>query len=577
MSEISAHRALALCCFGILVLIRQPAAAAGAVSSAEPSFPTVRADLEAGTFLDPLPFDRSFLLAGWVRAGTEVVEVRLTEYLREPVLFSETELQRIEVKLTAYLERAAAQGSPEAPAQTPTVDMLRRDLAHMLADEAEAGGLLRPLRWVWHYLPPWNWDNWSHVFRTRKVRVAAPGTILDADAAGTADELEAALASVRAGSVQAASDLAAALAGELGAAQALVCFPADTPPRSAHWRRLGTADGTTGQDAEPYAGWNRLELARSLTRVRVSEEKLSTMQAPQRGWARGDGWRMITLRIPALKAEHYYGFDFRLERKPTDAEVRTFIGRARREAPRSLMGAPGGAARAAGRAHLRRTLAGILSGAVDRHWHAAPGSLLDPDAPSSALGQMGRLAADLTSAAGEDEETAPAERGLEDLVRQQNLAYQTRVAASTAGSNYVSADVGLLHAGVIGETVPYVGVNLYLRPVDKSISLRQHGGPLRRFSVTAGLTLTSIADRRGIRNDLFFNQAAVLGAGYRISQDWRIGGGTLVFRERDPATFPLTRRRSTAVTPYVSVSLDADVGRQLRSIGGLFSSFKGSR
>jgi len=107
--------------------------------------------------------------------------------------------------------------------------------------------------------------------------------------------------------------------------------------------------------------------------------------------------------------------------------------------------------------------------------------------------------------------------------------------------------------------------------------LRQKGGVLRRLAFTVGLTLNSIEDRRGIRSDLYFNQALVLGAGYRISQDWRVAGGGLVFRERDPDSYPLTSRTRTALTPYVALAFDADIGQQLKGIGGLFDFLKGGR
>ena len=106
--------------------------------------------------------------------------------------------------------------------------------------------------------------------------------------------------------------------------------------------------------------------------------------------------------------------------------------------------------------------------------------------------------------------------------------------------------------------------------------MRQKGG-LRRFAFTVGLTLNSIEDKRGIRSDLYFNQALVLGAGFRVSQYWRISGGGLVFRERDPDSYPLTRRRRTALTPYVAVAFDVDTGQQLKGIGGLFDFLRGDR
>jgi hypothetical protein len=147
----------------------------------------------------------------------------------------------------------------------------------------------------------------------------------------------------------------------------------------------------------------------------------------------------------------------------------------------------------------------------------------------------------------------------------------------TAENRYVSADVGLAYAETIGEASMYAGANLYMRPVNKDVPLSQRGGFFRRFAFTVGLSLQSIADKRGTRDDLFLDQALVLGVGYRISQYLRAGGGALVFWERDPDTFPLTRTQSTAVTPYAAISFDIGVGDQLKGVGSLFDFLHGKR
>ena len=61
------------------------------------------------------------------------------------------------------------------------------------------------------------------------------------------------------------------------------------------------------------------------------------------------------------------------------------------------------------------------------------------------------------------------------------------------------------------------------------------------------------------RSDLFWNQALVLGAGYRLTSSLRGGGGALVFREANPN--PLITRKSAATTWYASVSFDLNVLR----------------
>lgn len=160
------------------------------------------------------------------------------------------------------------------------------------------------------------------------------------------------------------------------------------------------------------------------------------------------------------------------------------------------------------------------------------------------------------------------------VLEHNSIENRTTLLVDTMANNYVSADAGLVYAGALKKASVYLGTNLYLRPVDKGVPLSQKGGVLRRFAFNVGLTLQSIADDRRTRDDLFLNQALVLGAGYRLSQYLRAGGGALVFWERDPDTFPLTRTRRAAMTPYVGLSFDLDMGSQLKGIGSLFDFLK---
>ena len=116
----------------------------------------------------------------------------------------------------------------------------------------------------------------------------------------------------------------------------------------------------------------------------------------------------------------------------------------------------------------------------------------------------------------------------------------------------------------------YVGTNIGLRPVAKGVPLQTRGGFLRRFAFTVGLAVQDIEDDRKTRRALVGPISVVLGAGIRISKYVRLGAGVLVFRERDPETFPLTTRTSLTGSPYISASIDLDVGRQARGLGGLF-------
>ena len=572
MSKGLARGAVALCC-GTLLMAAEPARAEEAgMFSDESSFAAVRVDLQAGTFLDPLPFDQAFLIVGRVPVLTQAVEIRLSEFLEAPVALSEQELQRFESKLRTYLVAATARDSLGTTASSLDTQRLRHKANALLIEQVQAEGALRPLRQIWHYVTPWNWKNWGDLFRGRMQAVVAPGTIFDLSEAGEdTQELEARLATT--------PSLAGSIAREARSAQVVAFSPSRTPRPPVRWNRLGEVgggpEGKSASGAEPLRSWNQLERIRALTGA-PDEGLFSGSGRDPQGGGEEAGWRPFRVLIQPLEAERYYRFDFLLERKLTETERDAFVAGTRRRADRALEKT--GTVSYLPLEGLRAALTEGLQGVVDSDWLEASGMVFDGESPhSSAPAEMIRLAEDWPEAAEGGEAAELLEIRLEDLVRQQTLVRDTGMGASTAHNNYVSGDIGLLYAPRIGETAAYVGANFYLRPVNKGVPLRQKGGVLRRLAFTVGLTLNSIEDSRGIRSDLYFNQALVLGAGYRISQGWRVGGGGVVFRERDPGSYPLTRKKRTAMTPYVALAFDADIGQQLKGIGGLFDFLKGGR
>ena len=148
------------------------------------------------------------------------------------------------------------------------------------------------------------------------------------------------------------------------------------------------------------------------------------------------------------------------------------------------------------------------------------------------------------------------------------------ILSDTEADNYVSADIGMIYAADIGKSASYIGFNYYLLPVNKDVPLSQRGGFLRRFAFSFGITLNGIEDDRGTRENLFKKHALVVGCGYRVSQYIRTGVGILLFRERDPETFPLTEKTHIAYTPHFSVTFDINVGKHVKGIGNLFDFLK---
>ena len=141
-------------------------------------------------------------------------------------------------------------------------------------------------------------------------------------------------------------------------------------------------------------------------------------------------------------------------------------------------------------------------------------------------------------------------------------------AFQTQQSNYISADLAVAFAPELSEVVPALGVNLYLRPINKNVPLRLKGGFMRRFAFTFGVTASGIADgggnppTQGTREDLVNSHSLLLGAGYRLSGSTRLTAGAIVFYELDPN--PLKDDRSVSYSPFIALSFDWDVAKLFR-------------
>jgi hypothetical protein len=207
--------------------------------------------------------------------------------------------------------------------------------------------------------------------------------------------------------------------------------------------------------------------------------------------------------------------------------------------------------------------------------------LIDPQGP---LTKAGNLAFTLSGLA-QDLQTALVERSvaldaLAERVKAEATAVEV-VDGSTTGnfattqSNYISADAGLVFAPQLSKGVSYVGMNFYFRPVNKDADLSQFGSFSRRFAVTLGLTVQSIADGGGgtlqTRQDLFGNQSLILGGGLRVTNSFRLATGAVVFQKKDRN--PLVSKYSLATTYYFSVSFDLNVAKAFK--GGLANLFGG--
>jgi len=130
---------------------------------------------------------------------------------------------------------------------------------------------------------------------------------------------------------------------------------------------------------------------------------------------------------------------------------------------------------------------------------------------------------------------------------------------------YVSMDVGFAYAWQLESFVFYAGTNIYFRPVNKNAPLSASFAS--RVAFTIGVT-TTVNDPSRRAEDLrpgsgqnTTTNSLMLGGGLRITPSLRVGAGALVFKESDPN--PLITQKSVAATPYVSLSLDVDLGTLL--------------
>jgi hypothetical protein len=169
-------------------------------------------------------------------------------------------------------------------------------------------------------------------------------------------------------------------------------------------------------------------------------------------------------------------------------------------------------------------------------------------------------------------------------IRNLFVVFGTTITDAKTNSNvYIAMDAGILYGFRIGVATPYIGANIYFRPVNKDASFADADSPGRRLSLTFGITTQSIEEDQGsvaaadkTRFDLVTgNKSLVLGLGARVTRTLRLSGGVLAFKERDPN--PLIAKRSVAVVPYMSFSLDIDIAKGLSGdLGGMFGGGKGA-
>src|SRR5262249_55140214 len=137
-----------------------------------------------------------------------------------------------------------------------------------------------------------------------------------------------------------------------------------------------------------------------------------------------------------------------------------------------------------------------------------------------------------------------------------------------SAANFASVDVGALLAFPSGGTasdqwfIPYLGLNLYLTAVDRTVPLTELTGGTwmkvrQRLSLTIGMTLAQPSLTGRTVTPPFAGHFPIAAVGARLTQFTRLLGG-VVFYQIDDAN-PASARHQLVVAPFAGASLDIDV------------------
>lgn len=155
-----------------------------------------------------------------------------------------------------------------------------------------------------------------------------------------------------------------------------------------------------------------------------------------------------------------------------------------------------------------------------------------------------------------------------EILAPESIGFSSSISGSMATrlNWYISADVGVLYAYQQKDFVPFIGMNIYFRPIDKNIPFER----LRAARKIQGKSSSLIAYRAslvvgltfGTKNDdpkfnIIFGRGIISGIGYRLTESLKLNAGALWFNQKD--INPLVTQYSLKATPYLSLSLDWDL------------------
>ena len=189
-----------------------------------------------------------------------------------------------------------------------------------------------------------------------------------------------------------------------------------------------------------------------------------------------------------------------------------------------------------------------------------------------AQGQLGRVAQALRDRRG----ALP--NALNDvtqrLLTDAQMLASTVAAFSTRHSWYVSADIGIAYTPVIDEIFPYIGTNIYFRPVNKNAPLSRLGNFAQTFSRRAsamiGITYgNNDLQKTNQRAPLFGSSFLLVGGGLRMTDSIRFASGVLLMKAYDGNPL-VTDDTNIESTVFFSLSFDWDVRGTFGALGRAF-------
>ncbi|MBF0240161.1 MAG: hypothetical protein HQM12_20860 [SAR324 cluster bacterium] len=139
---------------------------------------------------------------------------------------------------------------------------------------------------------------------------------------------------------------------------------------------------------------------------------------------------------------------------------------------------------------------------------------------------------------------------------QNQIRLMEPVMVRVPGRNYyVSLDLGVLMTPAFDDALPYLGANFYFDRINKDIPLREDDGFWKRTSLVVGVTLGQPRD--STIKPLLEDRMLLTGAGFRITDDLKLGMGVIYFKQRH--SNPLVDQSRRNVSGYLSLSLDVDL------------------